>query len=169
VKAAMVGKRLGDVCARGWKCLRPRIKSILDAGVEVMGVVCLCLCGAIVALDCLQHRWEGWVVGVVMLALCVVTVLRNTAQKNLVQVQKQYVGFLQTENRQLREIALSAVALKIAIEHGFKPNLEALNRDLDAVFTIQKVDIHTVPPDPHPDELAPQRRGAVVGDAEAPV
>lgn len=148
MRAAMIGKRLSDLCARGWKRLRPRIKSILDAGVEVIGVAFLCLCGAIVVLDCLQHRWEGWVVGVVMLTLCVVTVLRNTSLRNLEQIQKQYIGFLQTENRQLREIALSAVALKIAIEHGFKPNLEALNRDLDAVFTIQKVDIHTVPPDP---------------------
>ena len=39
---------------------------------------------------------------------------------------------LEERNRMLSDIALSAVALKLNIEHGFKPSLHALNRDLDA-------------------------------------
>lgn len=35
-------------------------------------------------------------------------------------------------NRLLTDIALSALALKINIEHGFPPALHALNRDLAA-------------------------------------
>lgn len=34
-------------------------------------------------------------------------------------------------NRLLTDIVLSAVALKLNIEHGFPPNLHALKRDLD--------------------------------------
>jgi len=35
-------------------------------------------------------------------------------------------------NRMLSDIALSAACLKLNIEHGFKPSLHALNRDLAA-------------------------------------
>lgn len=35
-------------------------------------------------------------------------------------------------NQMLSDIALSAIALKLNIEHGFPPSLHALQRDLDA-------------------------------------
>ena len=35
-------------------------------------------------------------------------------------------------NQLLTDIALSAICLKLNIEHGFEPHLHALNRDLDA-------------------------------------
>jgi hypothetical protein len=35
-------------------------------------------------------------------------------------------------NHLLSDIALSALAMKLNIEHGFPPTLHALNRDLDA-------------------------------------
>jgi hypothetical protein len=44
---------------------------------------------------------------------------------------KEY-GELMERNRMLTDIALSAVCLKLNIEHGFTPTLDALNRDLDA-------------------------------------
>jgi hypothetical protein len=38
---------------------------------------------------------------------------------------------LKERNEMLRDIALSAVALKLTIEHGLPVTLDALNRDLD--------------------------------------
>jgi hypothetical protein len=39
---------------------------------------------------------------------------------------------LAERNRMLSDIALSAVGLKLNLEHGLPPTLDALNRDLDA-------------------------------------
>jgi hypothetical protein len=49
-----------------------------------------------------------------------------------VQIPRSGFEELHERIRMLNDIALSAIALKIRIEHGFPPTLDALNRDLDA-------------------------------------
>lgn len=48
------------------------------------------------------------------------------------QGREDRIAELEERNRMLSDIALSAVALKLMIEHGFTPQLYALNRDLAA-------------------------------------
>jgi hypothetical protein len=44
----------------------------------------------------------------------------------------RHIAELTERNRMLSDVALSAVALKLNLEHGFPPSLHALNRDLAA-------------------------------------
>jgi len=53
-------------------------------------------------------------------------------QPDCVVVSREAFKDMQDRIRLLTDIALSAVALKLNIEHGFEPHLNALNRDLAA-------------------------------------
>ena len=52
---------------------------------------------------------------------------------------------LQERLRMLSDIALSATCLKLNLDHGFKPSMHALNRDL-AAFQARFGGVHEEPP-----------------------
>jgi ABC-type iron transport system FetAB permease component len=109
---------------------------------------------------CLLLIGYGWVISyhfrhdswrwLLCLAAFVVTLIAVTAMRNhslrglaeaageLIEAQRKLIDAgktidLATANRRLSDVALSAVALMTAIEHGIPPNLSALKRDLAAL------------------------------------
>lgn len=120
-----------------WKGLTSRRQTALAVCYDVS--VCLLFWGngAIAAIDFLRGKWLGWLNVAVTLLLCVVLVWRNYWWRKLLLAQKEQIKLAETansalkdENLQLKEVALSAAAVKIMIEHGLPVNLEPFRRSL---------------------------------------
>lgn len=130
-------RKMIEAIKRWWDGITPQRQTTLAIGYDISICLLLCSNGAIVAVDLLWGRWVGWVNGVILLLLCVVIVFRNYWWRKLLLAQKEQIKLtafassaLEDENRQLKEVALSAVAVKIMIEHGLPVNLEPLTRSL---------------------------------------
>jgi hypothetical protein len=111
---------------RRWKTIGARKQTACATGFEVM--VCLLLCGngAMMAIN-FSHGWwlRGGLTGAVALFLGAAIVWRN-------YWIRRFLAMLKEENRQLMEIALAAVALKLMVENGLPINLTPLTQCLDA-------------------------------------
>jgi hypothetical protein len=80
------------------------------------------------------------------------TAVRNHAARKLIEVSKQLILMqkrligdadilnLRERNAKLTDVALSAVALMVTIEHGMTPDLHALKRDLAAAGQLRAED-----------------------------
>lgn len=112
------------------------------------------------AMDAFSHgKWQGWINAVVALALGTALTFRNYWMWRRGESQKEYIATLREVNNRLQTVALSAVAMKICLEHGLPAGrvMDELNRNLDAVLHIEKVEIHPLP-------SSPQARGPMLGD-----
>jgi len=125
-------RKMIEAIERWWGGITPRRQTALFVGYDISNCLLLCGNGAIMAIDAIRGRWLGWMNAVVTLFLCVVLVVRNYWWRKLLLAQKKQVKNLENENRQLKEVALAAVAVQLMVEYGFPLNLEPLNRSLDA-------------------------------------
>jgi hypothetical protein len=99
--------------------------------------------GAWIVLSIVWEQWDRLALFLgTSFALAIDTFLLHRTRRQAIAygrkhrkaLQARYVQDLATME-QLRKVALSALALKIMIEHGFPANLNALNRDLAAVLS----------------------------------
>jgi hypothetical protein len=116
--------------------------------------------GALIPLNLFfHHQWNLLVLAVSTGILCWAMLMRNYSWRRLIDAQAKLAELLvkendklreilqvsldltaqtETENCKLKDIALSAIALKINIESGFTPHLHALDRDLQAYNAFKK-------------------------------
>lgn len=102
--------------------------------------------GAQMLVDIFLKKW-GWLcfAAIVSVLLAVASFMLHRIRRLRIDLEVKYRKMLQAdnqclleENRKLKNVALSAVAIKLSIEHGIKPNLEPLTRYLDAFSPEEK-------------------------------
>ena len=96
--------------------------------------------------DAQNGMWQFWMLGTLLLLLCVALGFRTYWWRKLYLVQQEasaslrtYSAGLEEENRKLKDIALAALAVKLMVEHGCPINLEPLNQSLNAFQSPQDI------------------------------
>ena len=136
-----------------WLTPVPWLESLLVLNDVIPVVLCFCL-GIVIATD-LYHKQQGWALFHVFIAgalICGVSfshLMRRRALESHKHL-RDAMNALKDKHKKLMDVAMSAMALKLMIEHGFPPNLHALSRDLDAVMRVEKVEVEVVQQGPMP-------------------
>jgi hypothetical protein len=124
---------LRNAVKRCFLTVAPRRKAAIRALLELIVYGVLLIMGASIFEDFLLRRWWHLLfLAITGTALCCMMVLREYWTLRLIEIQRDAVKYLKTENLKLRSIALSAVALRINIQQGLTPSFYALDRDLAA-------------------------------------
>jgi hypothetical protein len=148
----LIGER-GDMPNRWTKTASRLMTGRVALSHEIMITVWPFFLGALCAWDVERHLWVMVALnGALSVVLAAAAVYLHRARRLALEVvmhvreaTEQRALAAEAERGRLRQVALSALALKLTIEHGFPPNLDALTRDLAAVVEVQSVTVTRAP------------------------
>jgi len=136
--------------------MTPKWKELAKTAADVAAGLLLACLGALAASSAHRHIWPMALITANIAGILTVSraMLSRSQRKlidaatNLIEAQQAELDLVNPDkmlglaqvNARLTDVALSAVALMVTIEHGMTPNLHALKRDLAAAGDLRAKD-----------------------------